>query len=414
MNIGVVGTGISGLHLVLRLQQFGIDATLYTAQEPDDIRHGPPVNFVTRFGSTRDRERALGIDHWASAEYDNAWMHLTIEGPDRLSFHGKLPKPASSVDFRIYLAALLEEYQKRGGNVVLHKIADRAQLGALAKRHDFLVVAAGRGALKDSFRRVPARSPYVSARRHLAGGLFRGIRPPDPPGMTMHMVPGAGEVHAPTFHSFAGRVTVVLIEAIPGGQFTAVTDRDYTDDPHQFTKDALELITTHAPTLRDRIDEREFALTRADDMLRGAVVPVVRNGWAELAEGKFALAIGDAWIVNDPLTAQGANLGSALAFQLTDALRGHTGGFNEQFCRTVSELMWSTAQPVVDWTNMFIGEPPPQMPTLLGAAAADQRVADAFVANLDHPDAMWRAVRRPENTDEFIARARSRSARSEI
>ncbi|MFJ6748171.1 MULTISPECIES: styrene monooxygenase/indole monooxygenase family protein [unclassified Streptomyces] len=407
MSIGIVGTGISGLHLALRLQQFGIEATLYTAQEPDGIRQGPPLNFVTRFDSTREREKALGITEWASSAYDNASMQMHIEGPGGLSFGGRLPRPASSVDFRMYLASLLEEYGKRGGKVVHRAVADRTQLTELGAGHSLLVVAAGRGALMETFPRVPARSPYVSAPRQLAGGLFHGVRPSDPPGMTMHMVPGAGEIHAPAYHSFGGRLSAVLIEALPDGPFSAVTGGDYRGDSDRFAKDVLALITRHAPALRERVDEREFALARPVDMLQGAVLPVVRSGWAELSDGTFALAIGDAWIANDPLTAQGANLGSKVAFQLADALRARGGAYGEQFCRVVSERMWATARPVVDWTNMFIGEPPPQMGALLAAAAADQRVADAFIANLDRPDDMWHSICRPENTDEFIAQARS-------
>jgi hypothetical protein len=407
MSIGIVGTGISGLHLALRLQQYGIAATLYTAQEPDDIRSGPPLNFVTRFGSTKERERALGITHWAREEYDNQWMHMRVEGPEGFSFRSELPVPASSVDFRMYLADLLEEYRRRGGDVVRRTMADRAALAETAESHELLVVAAGRGALMDTFPRDPSRSPYVSAPRRLAGGLFRGVLPPDPAGMTMHMVPGAGEIHAPTYHSFGGRATVVLVEAVPGGPFEAVTGRGYRDDPGQFAKDVLELVTAYAPTLRARVDETRFALTRPVDMLQGAVVPMVRHGWARLTERRFALAVGDAWITNDPLTAQGANLGSKLAFRLADALRDSSGPYDETFCRTVSEELWTTAQPVVDWTNMFIGDPPPQMGSLLAAAATDQRVADAFVANLDDPAAMWQSIRRPENTDEFVVRARS-------
>jgi hypothetical protein len=35
----------------------------------------------------------------------------------------------------------------------------------------------------------------------------------------------------------------------------------------------------------------------------------VRAGWAALPGGKYAMAMGDAWVVNDPVTGQGANLG---------------------------------------------------------------------------------------------------------
>lgn len=407
MGIGIVGTGISGLHLALRLRQSGIDATLYSAQGPDEIRGGPPLNFVTRFASTREREKALGLTAWESSTFDNAWVHMCVEAPGGPSFRARLPRPASSVDFRMYLAALLEEYRRRGGSWVRERVADRDDLLRLAERHELLVVAAGRGALTDVFPRDPARSPYDSAPRHLVGGLFHGVRSPEEPGMTMHMVPGAGEVHAPAYHSFTGRVTAVLVEAVPGGPFSAVTDRDHREAPGRFAGELLELLAAYAPALRARIDEREFALTRPVDLMRGAVVPGVRHGWARLADDRYALAVGDAWITNDPITAQGANLGSALAFQLADALREHPGPYDEAFCRAVSERLWTTAQPVVDWTNLFVGPPPPQVGTLMAAAAADQRVADAFVARLDRPDAMWRCVRSPESTARFIEEARA-------
>ncbi|MFD0883524.1 styrene monooxygenase/indole monooxygenase family protein [Streptosporangium algeriense] len=406
MSIGIVGAGISGLHLALRLQQFGVGTTLYTPQRPDDIRNGPPLNFVTRFHSTREREKALGVTRWASEEFDNPSMHMHLEGPGGFSFRSRLPHPASSVDFRMYLAVLLEEYQARGGEVEFRETADRSDLADLARNHDLMVVAAGRGALTGTFTRDPARSPYGAARRRLAGGLFHGVRSPAPVGMTMHMVPGAGEIHAPTYHTFGGQVTVVLVEAVPGGPFESVTDRDHRDDPDGFAKRILRLTGDHTPALRERIDEREFALVRPVDMLQGAVVPTVRRGWTEVSDGRFALAIGDAWITNDPLTAQGANLGSAQAFLLAEALRTATGPYDQRFCRTVSERMWVDAQPVVDWTNMFIGDPPPQVGALFAAAAADQRVADAFVENLDRPHEMWHSVRTPENTEEFISGAR--------
>ncbi|MFC3961595.1 styrene monooxygenase/indole monooxygenase family protein [Nocardia jiangsuensis] len=406
-SIGIVGAGISGLHLALRLQQLGIESTLYTGQDPDEIRSGPPLNFVTRFGSTRERENSLGITEWSSSEFDNPWMHMRIEGEHSLVLRGALPRPASSVDFRLYLAGLLEAVTERGGAVVQSRPADGRDLADLAARHDLLIVAAGRGELQEVFARDPARSPFRAAPRVLAGGLFRGIAPPEPPGMSMNMVPGVGEIHAPTFHSFDGRVTAVLIEAVPGGAFRTVTGPEHRHDPELFAKAVLDLVTSHAPSLRERVDDREFGLTRPIDIMQGALVPTVRRGWAQMGEGRHALAIGDAWIVNDPLTAQGANLGSAQAFQVAQALASHRGVYDANFCMALSEQLWATAQPVVDWTNMFLGAPAPQVLSLLTAASDDQRVADAFIANLDDPRAMWHSISMPERTAAFIEAAQS-------
>jgi len=412
-RIGIVGAGITGLHLALRLQQLGIDATLHTTRQPDDIRDGPPLNFVTRFASTRERERVLGVTRWESSEYDNnPWMHMRVESEPGVSFRARLPSPASSVDFRLYLASLLEEFQGRGGHVVADNAADAAALAVCAVQHELVIVSAGRGALGEIFPRDPRRSPYTVAPRSLLAGLFVGVRPPEPAGMTMNMVPGAGEIHAPTYYSFGGSRTVVMIEAVTGGPFEAVVRDDYSDAPDLLAKQVLHLVTTYAPSLRDRIDERMFALARPIDKLQGALVPTVRHGVAEVADGVFALAVGDAWIVNDPLTAQGANLGSQQAFQIGDALSAHDGAFDGEFCRALSEELWRSAQPVVDWTNMFLGQPPPQVPTLLTGAAADQRVADAFVANLDRPPDMWHSISRPEHTDAFIKHAQASPMRS--
>ncbi|MFI7227822.1 NAD(P)-binding protein [Nonomuraea angiospora] len=39
-GIGIVGAGISGLTLALRLQQLGVEATLYSEQDPAPCARG--------------------------------------------------------------------------------------------------------------------------------------------------------------------------------------------------------------------------------------------------------------------------------------------------------------------------------------------------------------------------------------
>ena len=45
-NIGIVGSGIAGLHLGLFLQKHGVDATIYSDRSPDQIRAGRLPNLV--------------------------------------------------------------------------------------------------------------------------------------------------------------------------------------------------------------------------------------------------------------------------------------------------------------------------------------------------------------------------------
>jgi 2-polyprenyl-6-methoxyphenol hydroxylase-like FAD-dependent oxidoreductase len=63
-SIGIVGTGIAGLHLGLFLRQHDISATLYANRSPDEQRNGRILNNMVRFEHTRSRERALRVNHW--------------------------------------------------------------------------------------------------------------------------------------------------------------------------------------------------------------------------------------------------------------------------------------------------------------------------------------------------------------
>jgi 2-polyprenyl-6-methoxyphenol hydroxylase-like FAD-dependent oxidoreductase len=112
--------------------------------------------------------------------------------------------------------------------------------------------------------------------------------------------------------------------------------------------------------------------------------------------------VGDAWVVNDPVTGQGANLGSHSAFVLADEIIAGPP-YDEAFCRRAEARMWEFAQPVTEWTNAFLQPPPPHALAVLGAASRDQRVADAFVDNFNDPVAQWAALRTPEGAAAWLA-----------
>jgi 2-polyprenyl-6-methoxyphenol hydroxylase-like FAD-dependent oxidoreductase len=178
----------------------------------------------------------------------------------------------------------------------------------------------------------------------------------------------------------------------------------YPDDPTLFMRTLLDLFATHAPALRERINEREFDLTRPLDYLQGAITPVARRGWAPLGKGRYAVAIGDAWVLNDPVTGQGANLGSRCAFLLADAISS-AARFDQQFCRDVESTMWNcAAQPATNLNNAFLAQLPAHVGSLLGAAAADQRVANGFADLFSDPAAALAALSSPAETEAFVAR----------
>ncbi|HEX2024015.1 MAG TPA: styrene monooxygenase/indole monooxygenase family protein [Acidimicrobiales bacterium] len=402
-GIAIAGAGISGLTLALRLQQQGVDTTVYSAQTPDQIRSARLLNLVARFEPTLARERQLGVNHWDFPDFAMFGAHVSVVGTP-IAFWGALPQPARFVDFRMYLARLLEDYAERGGDVVI----DRAPVAEAVRRsaaYDLVVVAGGRES-SDLFPRDPSRSPYDRPQRVVCAGTFRGIAFPEPLGLSFNISPGAGEVFQSPVFTFGGRVSGVLFEGVPGGPFEPLVHMAYADDPVAFERHVLDLFRVHAPSIYERVDQAEFGLTRPVDLLQGAIIPTVRRAWTPLGSGRFAVAVGDAWIVNDPLTGQGANLGSHCAWVLAESILDDAV-YDELFCRQVEERMWRMAGPVTEWSNAFLLPPPPHVVELLGAAAADPAVADALVGGFADPQVMWRRVATPERAAAFLAAARS-------
>jgi 2-polyprenyl-6-methoxyphenol hydroxylase-like FAD-dependent oxidoreductase len=401
-KIGIVGSGIAGLHVALKLQRAGVAATIYNDRTPEQIRAGRIPNFVARFGHTQARERTLGVDFWSTPEFTSSSLHFRINGEQPLAFRGTLSEPMSVVDMRVYLSALHDTFVTRGGQVVIGDVRG-ADLAGLAAEHDLMAVASGRASLTELFPRIPERSPYTAPQRRLFGGLFRGVRFPEPLGLSYNVSPGHGELFQMPFATFEGRVSSILMECIPGGGLERIVDMPYDDDPHAFEETVLDLLREHAPVIYERVVRRAFRLTRPEDLLQGAVTPVVRNGYVRLDGGRYAVAIGDVHTVVDPLLGQGANTASQSAWLLADEILAG-GPFDEAFCRRVEARIWEYARPVSEWTNAALQPPPPHAVEVFDMAARHQTIADEITSNFNVPARNWEIFASPEGTSAFLDR----------
>lgn len=387
-----------GLQLALTLQQAGVETILYAEKSADAMRAGRLPNSVVRFGPTVARERALGVERWESRVEA---IHLSILDTP-IAFCGRLAEPACTVDFRVYLPYLLETYVERGGSVVYGPMGP-GDVVARSAEHDLTVIAAGRESIGAFFPRDEQRSPHSAPQRILCSAFYGGVGLPDPVGGGINLAPGVGEVFTFPFASrHDGPVSAILFEAIPGGPLEPITRASYADDPQAFDALALDLLRRYAPALHARIDPGAFGVTDARDILQGALTPVVRTPYCEVAPGRFAVALGDAHVTNDPAAGQGANLGAACADVVANAIcRDAT--YDELFCRGLATALWAAAEPVVHFSNALLAPPPPHVEAILGAAWQEQAVADAFIDNFAHPDAMWRAIASPERAAAFVA-----------
>jgi 2-polyprenyl-6-methoxyphenol hydroxylase-like FAD-dependent oxidoreductase len=101
------------------------------------------------------------------------------------------------------------------------------------------------------------------------------------------------------------------------------------------------------------------------------------------------MAVGDAWVLNDPIVGQGANLGSRAAFVLGAAIAAG-GPFDEDFCSRTAEAMWAVAQAPCAVTNAFLAPPAPHVVEVLLRAATDRTLADRIVEGFADPSDLLR------------------------
>jgi len=401
MSIAIVGAGTAGLHLALRLQQHGVDATLYAEQEAHAVRSGRLPNTVAHHHRTRSRERELGVAFWDEGGPSYGRHEHYFGGEQPLAFPGEFTAPSMAVDYRLYLPRLLEEYESRGGRVE-YRAVDAAGVERLGERNDLVVVCTGRGGLADLFPVVPGRSPFAGPQRLLSAGLYSGVRYDDPLFVTFAVSPGNGELIEIPLATFEGNMTTLLFETIPGGDLEVLGRTPYADDPRGYERLVLEKLRQHYPTVAERVDESSFGLTRPSSILQGAVTPTVREPFRRLASGTSAFAVGDAHVVVDPVVGQGANAASYSAWTLADAILDQAGPYDEAFCRRVDAERSAFVMGVFDWTNAMLMPPPPFVLELIGAMAQNRALADDFTESFNYPDRQWAHLSSPDATAAYI------------
>jgi 2-polyprenyl-6-methoxyphenol hydroxylase-like FAD-dependent oxidoreductase len=395
MRVAIVGTGISGTTLALRLQQLGVETTVFAERPKDDMRSGRLLNTVARFEHTVARERELGVDLWTDPSHHMTCVQFRSIDPLPLSFAGRPAHPVRAVDFRMLLPAFLDVYEERGGTVV----DAGTDLAVASRGHDLVVVAVGRRSA-ELFGVRPDRSPYDAPQRVLFAGIFEGLALPDPIGLSFNVAPGVGEIFQMPILTTDGLSTNILVEAIPGGPLAVLAELP-PDDPG-FLAALRALLETYAPAIAGRLDPQTFALRAPRDALQGALTPTVRDAYAVLPDGTPALAIGDAWITNDPITGQGANIGSHCAWTAAQHIASG-GAFDAAWGRRVEDAMWAFAGPTTAWTNAFLQPPPPHVIALLLAAAEHPSIADVFAGGFADPVRTASMLADPAATEAFVA-----------
>jgi len=401
-DVAIVGAGTAGLHLALLLQKRGLEPTLYAERSADEVLRGRLPNTVVHNYRTRAREREIGANLWdESAPPIEGHWHSIPAGPQPLDFPGYFPNPSLSVDYRLYQSRLLEEFEERGGRVEVGAVgAD--DLNRLAARHDLIAVSTGRGGLTELFPPIAARSPFREPARRLSGGLYTGIADAgDPHHVVLSLLGPLGEIINIPMQTHDGVLEVLLFECVPGDDLEAVALTPYVDDPKTHDRLVLEKIRTYAPRVYERVDESSFGVADPSSILQGAIVPTVREGYARLGGGTYAIALGDAHVLLDPVVGLGANAASISAFVVGEAIL-EGGPYDEAFCRRVDERRLPAVLAHFDFTNFMLA-PRPHLFEIIGAMSQNPALSNDFTDNFTDPARHLEHLASPEATAAYVA-----------
>ncbi len=404
-GIGIVGAGVAGLHLALYLQKHAVPVTLYTEKTAEQQRSGRLANTAAHWANTRARERELGVNHWdgeLGGRFGLFCFHFSIGIEPPLIFRGDFIEPGMAIDQRLYLAKLLEDFEERGGSVVIGTL-QASDLEILSEKHDLVVVSSGRGSLTQLFPRVPERCPYTQPQRIRCAGIYHGITLRDPIGPGMNIAHGYDQLVELPYWTFEGLQTVLSFAMVPGSDLERLMQVRYEEDPKGFESTVLKALRDHFPSARERINTAEFGVSRPQDVLQGAITPTVRRAYVQLENGKFVLAMGDVHVVNDPLMGQGANTASHAAFVVGQAILEDSLAFDERWCQRTETRLWEYVSAATEWNNDMLQVPLPlNVVQLLVTASQNKAIADVFADNFRAPSRNWDILASPERTAAFL------------
>ncbi|MBF6231480.1 flavin reductase [Nocardia farcinica] len=399
-RIAIVGAGQAGALVALGLRRHGCAVTLIGDRDPDQVRAGGVLSSQCLFGSAvrvLDRIVDGGL---AAPPIDR--LALTVDGVGTVV--SGFEAPAQSVDQRVACAALIEDFVAAGGDFRVADI-DPAGLDVLAGHHDLTIVATGTGDLGRMFVRDAVRSPYDRPQRALAVAYVHGLLPDETGAeLTITVAPGVGELITLPALTTTGPCSILVFEGVPGGPMDRFED---VTGPEEHLRRCQKVLEEVFPAVAARA--RSVELTDEGAVLRGRLTPTVRKPVAYTASGHPVLGLADAVVLNDPVTAQGANNAVHAAGSYLDAVL-HRGArpFDAEWMHETFESFWrSWGRWSVAWTNRVLAGLPAHVVDLVPVAAQEPAVAALFAAGFDDPSTLHDWWFDPGDAERMLAAVRA-------
>lgn len=386
-KIAIVGAGESGAQLALGLQRDGYAVTLLSDRSAAQIRSGKVMSSQCMFSTALDAEAQLGTAltefYESGAVPDINSIHLRVNADQPIEWEAPLDGPARSIDQRIKSALWIETFVAAGGDFRIEKVTPR-MLEELARDYELVIVSTGKGEIGQIFPRDKAKSPFDRPQRVLALNYVTSSNSAEAPGdaIRMSMVPGVGEFFTFPGLTVSGPCRMMVFEGVVGGPMDRWTD---VGSPEEQLQRSLEILREHFPHEAENFADAE--LTDDGATLLGRITPTVRSAVGELGNGKLVFGLGDAVVLNDPLTGQGSNNATLAAKYYLDAIvrRGQQPFDRTWMERTFDEFWRGWGQWAVEWTNDLLKPRRDHQKTLLSEAAEHPALAASIVGGFDDP-----------------------------
>ncbi|MCR2805484.1 styrene monooxygenase/indole monooxygenase family protein [Paenibacillus soyae] len=378
-RIGIIGSGVAGLQLAYSLKN-EFDVTVLHHEDPEDIRQGRVRSTQVHFHPALDRAQRFQMPDMDAAPSIQT-IHVSL-GPQKL-FVGQLTGPARSVDQRLTFSAGMADLSQQG--VPFRKARVQAhEIDALAEAFDLLIDATGKAGPLLPFPVEKELTPFQTPQRKCIVGYFTGVSPVEPTGVSITIIPGAGEMFEIPALTENGPVTILFIEAVPDGPLDAFKGIKTAE---AFEERMRTIVEDSFPGIAGRIQPDAFGLVDEGAYLQTAVTPVIRKPYV-IHNSKLIVGCGDSVFLADPITGQGCNTASYCAEQLLETLlASKESPWDEQ----VGMAYWSRVRPyltaVTEWTNAMTGPLPEHVVHILMQAASSQEAANQVAHWFENPPA---------------------------
>ena len=391
-TIAIIGGGQAGLLLGAGLLDQGHAVTIYTNRDQASFWNGKVMSSQFIFDMKLQIERDWNMNQWEKDCPNTDGISFVIPNPDgsgtkAIHWYGALDKPGQAVDQRLKYPGWMDEFVRRGGKLHIVDVGI-AEMEELAGTHDLVLLAGGKGEIVKMLTVNEERSPVKQPMRSLALTYLTGMKRHDYiECVNFNLIPGVGEyfvfpsltVDGPYGSGKTKVCDIMVMEGVPGGPMDRWHECKDAADHLQMSRDIMKQFL---PWEYERM--KDCQLTDDNGILAGRFRPCVRNPVLHLPSGRKVMGLGDAVIVNDPITGQGSNNATMGAKHYFDAImaRGNQAFDEAWMTSTFDNLYNGYAEKVIRWTNSLLFPPPEYIVNMMGAAqqipALSSRLANGF------------------------------------